>query len=343
MLGISMYFSDIDYTYLKKASELGTKYVFTSLHIPEEDLTTLEQDLPRVLEFCKKHDLALIPDMSPLTFEKLNLPTEDFMGLSKLGFEYIRLDFGYDDLNTVLSLTKHFKVVLNGSTIDRKFLEDARDIGIDLSQIMVLHNFYPKTDTGLPLEYFLELNRVFDEFGIASMAFVPGDYKKRLPLYEGLPTLEKHRSIHPYIAALELMQVCKVTDVLIGDNQASLETLKYISDYIYRDEISVPIHIQETNFVLEESYAVRKDSSENVIRLLSPRLENIPIEFNNQRQRGSITVENSLAGRYCGEINILKENFPMSVRSNVLGWIHPEYTDIVNYINSKDKIKFIFK
>ena len=37
MLGISVYFQDLDYDYLEKAAKVGAKYIFTSLHIPEED------------------------------------------------------------------------------------------------------------------------------------------------------------------------------------------------------------------------------------------------------------------------------------------------------------------
>ena len=73
MLGISTYFKDLDYEYLETASKIGAKYLFTSLHIPEEDLSHLDQELPRFLESCKKFGLELVPDISPATFEKLGV------------------------------------------------------------------------------------------------------------------------------------------------------------------------------------------------------------------------------------------------------------------------------
>ena len=50
MLGISVYFQDLDETYLKEAAKVGAKYVFTSLHIPEEDYSHLDDVLPHFIE-----------------------------------------------------------------------------------------------------------------------------------------------------------------------------------------------------------------------------------------------------------------------------------------------------
>ena len=50
MLGISVYFQDYDENYLKKAAQAGAKYIFTSLQIPEEDYSDLDQKLPRFFE-----------------------------------------------------------------------------------------------------------------------------------------------------------------------------------------------------------------------------------------------------------------------------------------------------
>ena len=103
-----------------------------------------------------------------------------------------------------------------------KDLIDAKESGVDLSKISVMHNFYPKTDTGLSLAYFKKLNKVFLDYKIPSMAFVPGDKLKRFPLYEGLPTVEKHRAIHPYVSSVELMHECGISDILVGDSEAEI-------------------------------------------------------------------------------------------------------------------------
>ena len=63
------------------------------------------------------------------------------------------------------------------------------------------------------------------------------------------------------------------------------------------------------------------------------RKPNIPIFHNTIRKRGYIVMENQLAGRYSGEVHIIKENLPFETRTNTIGFIHPEYIDIIDYID----------
>ncbi len=52
--------------------------------------------------------------------------------------------------------------------------------------------------------------------GLLVQGFVPGDTELRGPLYQGLPTLEEHRGVHPLAGALDLL--ASNTDIVyIGD------------------------------------------------------------------------------------------------------------------------------
>ena len=344
MLGISVYFSDLDYDYIEYAAKHGAKYIFTSLHIPEEDLSNLDQDLPLFLERCKELNIDLIPDISPLTFEKLKLKNNDIKGLKDLGFKYLRLDFGFEDVNDVVELSNHFKIVLNASTINEQYLIDCQNAGLDLKAMYVMHNFYPKKETGLPLDYFKNLNEIFVRYGFNTMAFVPGDHIKRLPRYEGLPTLEKHRALNPYVSAVELIKTCNITDILIGDNQAHHDTLKYISDYMSNGIMNVPVIMNAgSESMLNEIMEVRNDLSEDLVRLKTQRFPDasIPIKNNNERKKGTITLDNKLAGRYSGEIQIMKHDLPYDPASNIIAWIHPNFTGLIDFMDSDIKIRFI--
>ena len=73
MLGISVYFQDLDYEHLKACKEKGVKYIFTSLHIPEEDYSKLDSILPEFLQKTQEYGLVVCPDVSPVTFEKLGV------------------------------------------------------------------------------------------------------------------------------------------------------------------------------------------------------------------------------------------------------------------------------
>ncbi|MEG0328700.1 MAG: MupG family TIM beta-alpha barrel fold protein [Erysipelothrix sp.] len=342
MLGISSYFQDLDYEYLKRASEIGAKYLFTSLHIPEEDLSQLDKQLPEFLKTTKELGLELVPDISPATFEKLGVEANDYKALKELGFTALRLDYGFDDFEIVKTLLQDFELMLNASVVNEQYILDAKAAGVDFTHISVLHNFYPKTETGLSLDYFNKINKVFIKHDIKIMAFVPGDRLKRFPLYEGLPTVEQHRQKNPYVAAVELIHECGIADILIGDSLAHESTLQNIENYMKDRTMTIPAHFNENaQDMYDKEHTVRKDLSENVIRVLSPRVPNIDVIDNSYRVRGAITMENKLSGRYSGEIQITKKDFPMDARTNVLGFIHPDYVELVDYIDRDTKIKFI--
>lgn len=342
MLGISTYFKDLDYKYLERASELGAKYLFTSLHIPEEDLSNLDEMLPEFLEKVQEYGLSLVPDISPKTFEKLGVKEGDYEALKEMGFTALRLDYGFEDYELVKKLQEDFELILNASVVNKDDLVKAKNAGVDLEKISVLHNFYPKTGTGLPVESFEKHNQTFEEMNIKTMAFVVGDKLKRFPLYEGLPTLEKHRLMHPYVAAVELIHEYGIHDILIGDSEAEYATLEWIEAYMKDRVMHIPAHFEEEyQSMYDKTFNVRRDLSEAMVRLLADRTPNIPVHKNNIQHYGSITMENMLAGRYSGEIYINKIEGQFSPRSNVLGFIHPDFLGLIPYIDRDTKVKFV--
>lgn len=339
MLGISVYFQDLDLHYLEEAKQCGAKYVFSSLHIPEEDYSTLDQKLPQFLEKCKELDLIVVPDVSPRTFEKLKIANQDYKKLKELGFEALRLDYGFDDYEVIKDLQKDFYLMLNASVVDEAYLEGAKKANVDFNRLALTHNFYPLNETGLGLNYFKEKNKVFEKFGLTIQAFVCGDDLKRFPLYEGLPTVEKHRTMNPYIAAVELMHDCNMKDILIGDSKASIRTLKNIKAYMDEKIMHIPCHLEKDyEYLYDQKLNIRSDEADQLVRIASYRTPDVPIFHNTIRKRGYIVMENKLAGRYSGEMHLIKKDLPFEARSNVIGFIHPEYIDILDYIDGSTTI-----
>lgn len=341
MLGISAYFQDLDYTYLERASEIGAKYLFTSLHIPEEDYSDVDEKMPKLIEKCLEFGISLIPDISPRTFEKLKVKNSDFNALKKLGFDTLRLDYGIEDFSLLKELLQDFKLILNASTINEKYIVDAKTAGIDFNNISLMHNFYPKIDTGISPDFFKSLNDVFLKYDIHIMAFIPGDDLKRFPLYEGLPTLEVHRHKNPMVSAIELIKVYGINDVLIGDSRAKLSTLESIQEYMSSHTLRIPAYFEPEFYNLYRTFNLRVDLADKVVRLAVQRSQGIDVFYNNQRKRGSITIENRLAGRYCGEMQITKIDMQMSRTANVVGFIHPDYVELLDYLDRDTKIEFI--
>ncbi|NLC64222.1 MAG: DUF871 domain-containing protein, partial [Erysipelothrix sp.] len=56
---------------------------------------------------------------------------------------------------------------------------------------------------------------------------------------------------------------------------------------------------------------------------------------------GNIIIDNTLAGRYSGEVQIVINDLPFSSRSNNIGLVHPDYLGILDYLNSDVKLKFV--
>lgn len=341
MLGISVYFKDLDVEYLKEAAQCGAKYVFTSLHIPEEDYSDLDQKLPLFLDTCQQLGLQVVPDVSPVTFDKLKVETGNYHRLKEMGFQSLRLDYGFDNYETVKQLQKDFYLMLNASVVNKEYLDGAIKAGVDMTKIVLTHNFYPRKETGLGIEAFNHKNKVFKEYGLTIQAFICGDVLKRFPLYEGLPTLECHREKNPLCAAVELIHDCGIKDVLIGDSKASIETLRSIHSYMEDKKLYIKAHLDKGyQYLYDQEIQIRKDQAEQVIRLAVPRVSDVEVYHNTRRPRGSITMQNALTGRYSGEIHLNKIDMGMDARVNVIGFIHPEYVELLNYIDHDTTIIF---
>ena len=65
------------------------------------------------------------------------------------------------------------------------------------------------------------------------MAFIPGDGKRRGPLFKGLPTIEEHRTLTTFAAYLDFYHHPSVDKIFIGDPticQLSAKQFAYFKD-----------------------------------------------------------------------------------------------------------------
>ncbi|MCF6465332.1 MupG family TIM beta-alpha barrel fold protein [Clostridium sp. Cult2] len=345
MLGISVYAgmeNSIDeiLKYMEKAHSLGINLMFTSAHIPEVKENFIK-DFETILKLSTELDFINIVDISKGYFNQLDL--------RRYKIDYIRLDFGFT-LEEAAQMTGEydFGISVNATTFDRKQIEQFVKYGGKLDKINASHNFYPRKDTGISEELFIEKNQVFKEYGIKTMAFVPSNYRRRGPVYEGLPTLEKHRNLHPIVSAQHLLQL-GVDSIIIGDSMASSEELKILSSI--RDDITLlPIELNDNLTeveldLLRQVHTNRSDPGEFVIRSQESRLiKKEDITPNNNgipRHKYSVTIDNEKYNRYEGELQILQRDLPADDRVNVVGNVK-EANLLVNTLTPNQKFKFIF-
>ncbi|WP_125605374.1 MupG family TIM beta-alpha barrel fold protein [Lapidilactobacillus bayanensis] len=339
MIGVSLYFTDYKLDYLKEAIRLGVKAVFTTIVMPEEsyDGSEFKQRLHDFLELANEHNIEVITDISERIYDKLGI--KSIFELKNLGFSSVRVDSGFGSADEIKELADQFQVYLNGSHLKEETLASYQSIGTDMSHISVMHNFYPRVNTGLREDMFNRVNRMFKRYGCRIVAFIPGDKNFRNPVFMGLPTLEKHRGINPYAAYLELKYL-NVDDVFIGDTEADYNTLSLIlkSNESKVTELSAYL-LPKYRYLYDQVLDVRDDLSPDVLRIR--KIDNRQIEPNHllNRLAGSITIDNKLGNRYEGEINLIKHELPMENSVNVIGHIDPELIYVLDILPRNSQVR----
>ncbi|WDV44486.1 MupG family TIM beta-alpha barrel fold protein [Clostridiaceae bacterium M8S5] len=345
MFGISVYSGlDIDLEtnirYIRNAKRCGINTIFTSLHIPESNSDLYKESI-KIIELATELDMDIIADISKEYLKKIDITRYNIYAL--------RLDFGFTE-DEIIELTKNkqFKIHLNASTINKEELERLMHKGIDINNIEMCHNYYPRRDTGISYELMMERNKAFKEYNLKIYGFIPSNNKDgmRGPIYEGLPTLEIHRD-KPIIVSAQHLLRSGIDSIIIGDAMASQEELKILT-MISEDILMLPAEIKEVSdtelYIAQGIHTNRTDPGEKVIRSQEARSKKGSIIKPNgyhMREKYSITIDNCLYKRYEGELQILRDNLTKDERVNVIGRVL--YGDIMlPMLKPGGKFKFYY-
>lgn len=341
MLGYSVYFSQLDMSFVQKMDKKGIKTMFTSLHIPEESIS--HEKIRHFLEDSKENNRDVVIDISPNTLQVIGV--NSYFEMKDLGVKTVRIDFGISD-EEIVELQKYFRIVLNASTLDEQKILTLREKGLNLEQVIAMHNFYPREHTGLSLGFFQHRNTIFQKYHIQVWAFIPGDKVLRGPIFAGLPTVEKHRNQSPYVSYVELNQDFSIEGIFIGDSQVEDDTLDMIECFEKEGIITLPTSHLSPYIPKDTVYHNRMDESEDVIRieqgraLFSEKEELFHATTTGERGIGAITVDNKLYLRYIGETQIMKKDLSEDPRVNIVGNVKIEYIQLLDYVKAGTKIKF---
>ena len=345
--GISIY-AGLDYdaeenlALIDEAAALGFKRLFTSAQIPEAaNAENFLDDFAEILMTAKFNGMEIILDVNVDNFSQYN----SIDGLT------LRLDDGFDAAQ-VAAISKSRKIQLNASTVTEEFLNALVNSNANFQNISALHNFYPRPYTGLDTYFFADQNRICHFFGIEVGAFVPShDGKKRLPLREGLPTLEDCRKFSTDLSA-RFLAALGTDFIIIGDGQPTKDELQAVAA-INDDEVIMHAQLLSNDLttaeILSNTFTRRPDVSKSVIRAVEGRkflnevgenipADNLPIE----RSFGDVTVDNEKFGRYAGEVQIVQDVLPADERVNIAAHILDEENFLTGYIKPRQKFSFKF-
>lgn len=338
MLGISIFAADRtledNVKYMEHMKAAGCTEIFTSLHMPEDELGALKEKLLEIATAARRLGMDLMADISGKALEKFSFPF-----LLDAGVTGLRMDFGFS-ADEIAAYSQQLKIALNASTLTPEFLADLKEHHICLENIEAWHNYYPRPETGLDKESFIAKNRWLQAEGITTMAFIPGDGLKRKPLFQSLPTLEKHRNQSSFLAYLELEQDCVVDKIFVGDLTLSEGSQIQFQRY---EEGVIPLRVtQEFPYALwDKVHRNRLDAARDVIRSESARTDldrfgmsrSIAPIHTNKRPRGTITVDNNLYGRYEHELQITLRDLPAHEAVNVIGHVIEEDLPLLDYVS----------
>jgi hypothetical protein len=317
--GISVYNGLEEYTieknlqYLKEASLLGYTMVFSSAHISEAEKD--KNQLQQLIDETNRLKMKLVLDVSKPMFQTFEKPNDLYC---------YRLDYGFSDEDIVeMSKTLSSFLELNASTISEEHLDALVNLGVNLSHLRLSFNFYPKRHTGHSIDFVRQKVKMAKKYGLPITIFVPSFHQKRAPMYEGLPTIEQHRT-QDLSLSIEECKSLGVDGIIFGDCYASTEELKMAIAH-NTDYLEIPLHlVNHFPTMLEENisgvFHSRPDTAEEMIRVSSTRGKNSIEAFHTtKREVGDVTMDNDLFKRYRGEINIILKPLEKDDRVNVIG------------------------
>lgn len=346
--GISIYFGtgyQKNKEILKKAIENGMHYIFTSLHIPEEQNKVSREQMKDLLLLCKEANIQLIADVGPETYETLGISKIE--ELHEFGITHLRLDYGFSAEETV-RIAKTFHVVFNASTITEEDLRAWEEAGADFRRFSACHNFYPKKYTALTMERVASINQRLKYLGFTTIAFVPGNKELRGPIFEGLPTVEAHRDSREEVLynTLAMHFDGKNDIVMVGDIDIQDICWQQLGE-LNKGYVSLGTTIEpEYSFLSEQIHHDRPDDSAYVIRSQESRqyYKNRTFPATGEvrtRECGDIFISNERYLRYMGELEIARCEMTPEDRVNIIGKVENSYLKYLPYIQQGMGFRFI--
>lgn len=340
--------------YLAEVAGLGGTEVFTSLHIPEVPLESAVAQLEGLTAAAQKLGMATIADIAPRALQQLGATPENLEPLAQMGLAGVRLDYGFGpwEIARFAQNSLGLRVVLNVSTVDPAFLQQIISAGADPRLLEGCHNYYPRPETGLSMAHFVNTSRAFKQHKLRVSAFVAGQSGRRGPLFEGLPTLERHRAMPAGRAAAELFATGLVDTVLFGDPWATSPELSSVSAVAATGGVRLRVRLAPNLSAFERGilegplHENRPDAAECVVRSTASRAyatKGPKIEpFNTvARPVGSVTIDNQGYLRYSGELQVTITDLPADPRVNVVGQVIEEDLDLLQWIGPGQSFKLV--
>jgi hypothetical protein len=324
---------------VEQAVRRGDELVFTSLHLPEDDRLAEHGALLRDLH--RTHGTTFCGDISPLTLERLGGGDEALARLRDWGIAVLRIDFGFDpeQIRRIAERTGA-RIAVNASTVTAAELD-----ALDGLPLVGWHNYYPRPETGLSTATYRAQDDLCRERGLPLYAFVPGETSFRAPLGLGLPMLEEQRGRTVWRNALQIRRLSPGSTLVCAEGVVAEQHLDWIEHAERTGEITVPLTgvNDAARFLLDGSWPLRVDAAEVSFRLEGTRSDRTPARRLNAdlRARGSVQMDLPDAGRYQGEVHLMRVDRPLHPWQARVADVAAPYAGIVDDLLPGQTLRFV--
>ena len=337
--------------YIKLASANGFNEVFSSMHIPEIDLSSQVIFCNELSNICREYDMDLIVDVGGNAIKQILNTLELRNILKNTKIDFIRLDYGYnhEEVSTLKDVINNKGFIINASIYDYEEskieVEFIRSIH---SQVRACHNFYPRVESGIDDEHAYVQREIFRSLNVPIYYCIPNIDNPRGPIYQGLPTIENHRYERIDKVYEELVYKYCADGILLADNFYSEEKFKAINNVIINNPIEIKVKTINNLYddIVYKTHTFRYDSNNNYLRSKTSRqmaefAKSIEPENCIARTRGSITIDNKKYERYSGELQVVLHDNIQDDRVNVVGYIEEKDLDKLLYYKNGFTYKFV--
>lgn len=384
-LGISIYpdIASLDdiFAYMELASQSGFKRVFSSMFSVQDTTENIIQMFSNISQKCHEVNMLMSVDVNPELFERLKAKVNDLSVFKNIGIDILRMDMSYGiegDL-VLINNQENIQIEFNASALKASYLKKLIEQGANKNNILVSHNFYPQTYTGMKWQKFLDASKAFKEVGIRVGAFVSSHAENTHGVWDakhGLPTVERLRN-HPIdLQIREMIATGVIDEIMIGNAFASYEEFSLIKTAVQEEKPDMTYLNQlpfASFFMKQESPEVKKvkvtlhpsitdqekdillnffphidmgDSSEWIWRNRIPRFffkGKIPqrIESQSEYVRGDVVMVNNEYLNYSSEVQVVLVPIVNDGTRNLLGHISDQEMEMFDLIHDMDIVKFL--
>lgn len=365
---------------LDDAKKEGYSIVFTSMQLGdlgfENTKVGLNENFYFLFEYCYEIGMEIHADINDRMLMYLGAHVDCLKPIFDLHIKVLRLDGGFTDDEVAKMTHNSYGIIIeeNASMLQfpKRRIETVVQKGC-LNNYCACHNFFPLNETGLSYKDTLQATRLFKTYGISVGIFIGSLYSSNElnAIGRSIVTIEEHRYKPSYIQAMELFAHDEYDYIIFGDTHPRIDELKRVSEVAKNNNLEYirkQYNIEEVEEELDNLYCIelpvwlnknidsklkekltsmvfvaRSDQPQSLIRATQSRgIDYIEIDNPIQRFPLAITLNNHLANRYMGELQIILEELPSVKYANVIGQVKPYARQLLEEIKY-GKVAFILK